>query len=88
MLNAKITFGNVFAQDSPVDGVSMSCFPDKSTINPGKEDFISPSSSSSNNHRNGKCTVDEKCFEPPEDYQILGKLEKFLNWFKQRNQKY
>ncbi|KAH7646268.1 ankyrin repeat domain containing protein [Dermatophagoides farinae] len=71
LLNAKITFGNVFAQDSPVDGVSMSCFPDQSTINPGKEDFISPSSSSSNNHRNGKCTVDEKCFEPPEDYQIL-----------------
>ncbi|OTF78248.1 ankyrin repeat domain containing protein [Euroglyphus maynei] len=73
LLNAKITFGNVYAQDTPVDGVSFS---NQSSTN--DSDYSISSSSTMNNTKNGKCTVDEKCFEPPEDYEILGESNFFL----------
>nr|XP_027202508.1 ankyrin repeat domain-containing protein 13D-like isoform X2 [Dermatophagoides pteronyssinus] len=57
LLNAVITFGNVFAQDQPVDGVHI--------IN------LNIDNNDGNQSVNRKCTVDEKCFEPPEDYEIL-----------------
>ena len=60
LLNAVITFGNVFAQDQPVDGVHI--------IN------LNIDNNDGNQSVNRKCTVDEKCFEPPEDYEILGEF--------------
>lgn len=61
MLNARITFGNVFAIDENVIGVT-------SVKKPEGENCEGFNNSPSNIH----CTVDEACFEPPCDYQMIG----------------
>jgi len=57
-LNARITFGNIFAITEPVEGVHR----------------VPVDSSDSNNTPITKwtCTVDESCFEPAADYQVIG----------------
>lgn len=57
LLNARITFGNVFATDEPVPGVSTAT-PDTRPGQPPQTGI--------------KCTVDESFFEAPSTYEVIG----------------
>ncbi len=54
VLNARITFGNIFAMENPADGVTL--LKDNGQTN---------------------CCVDERCFDVPTTYSVIGMLALF-----------
>lgn len=70
VLNACVTFGNVFALDSPVPNVTNI----RETAGAdSKEDGEDPDGASANsNSERLTCIIDDSCFDIPSDYTIKG----------------